>query len=137
MSSGYQTEYLDRVLPMFKNGPGAAAIRKYADQFWQNQDRVLDSMSGMANGWFERRHAGTRAAQDAAVKICTAENPLDAMREYQEWANGAFSRLMADAMAWQQQAAIFGAAVVQPVSPSQDTSGTAGLANKAGKLDAA
>lgn len=80
-----------------------AAMGAGACNFWQSQDKLLDNMQSLANGWFELRHAGTHAALEAAERICKAGNPADMMREYQAWATGASQRLMADGLACQQQ----------------------------------
>ncbi len=80
-----------------------AALSANASNFWESQDKLLDNMQSLANGWFERRHAGTHAALEAAERICKAGNPADVMREYQAWATGASQRLMADGLACQQQ----------------------------------
>jgi hypothetical protein len=83
-------------------GSSAEAASGRAGEFWRGQDKVLDSMQVFAGGWFERRHAGTRAALDAAQRMCTAKTPLDAMREYQEWASGSLQRMAADSLALQR-----------------------------------
>jgi len=81
------------------------AVRANARTFWHNQDKVIDSMQSFANGWFERRHAGARAALEAAERMCEATTPIDLLREYQDWASGSFQRVMADGLACQQQMA--------------------------------
>jgi hypothetical protein len=92
-------------------------LRKNACSFWDNQDKILDAMQVFVDGWFERRHAGTHAALEAAQRMCKAETPVDMLREYQDWAGGAFQRLMADGLACQQQCmAVFGA-VAPPLAP--------------------
>lgn len=85
-------------LPSSMAGP----MRQNACAFWENQDKVLDEMQEFANSWFERRHTGTHHALEAAERMCRAENPADLMREYQNWASGAFGRVMADGMACQR-----------------------------------
>lgn len=57
-------------------------MRKNVCCFWENQDKVLDAMQAFANGWFERRHTGARAALETARCMCTAESPVDLLREY-------------------------------------------------------
>jgi hypothetical protein len=59
-------------------------------------------MQSFAGGWFDRRHEGTRAALDAAQRMCAARTPLDAMREYQEWASGSLQRMAADSLVLQR-----------------------------------
>lgn len=75
-------------------------MQQNAHLFWENQNKLLDTMEEFTNGWFERRHAGTEEAQRAALRICQAENPAEAVREYQSWATAAFGRVMADGMAY-------------------------------------
>lgn len=93
------------------------AMRKNACYFWQNQDKVLDSMQALTDAWFERRHIGTHAALEAAERICMAETPIELLREYQDWANGAFQRLMADGMACQQQCMAVVSTIAPPLAP--------------------
>jgi hypothetical protein len=85
-------------LPSGMSGP----MRRNACAFWENQDRILDEMQEFANGWFERRHTGTHQALEAAERVCRAETPVDVVREYQNWASGAFGRMVADGMACQR-----------------------------------
>ena len=92
-------------------------LRKNACSFWENQDKILDAMQVFAHGWFERRHAGTHVALEAAQRMCKAETPVDLVREYQEWANGAFQRLMADGLACQQECMAVIGAVAPPLVP--------------------
>jgi hypothetical protein len=97
-----------------------AAMSRSSTQFWNSQDKVLDSMQEFANGWFERRHEGAHAAMDSALRMCRARNPAEAMSEYQTWARGALERTMADAMAVQKQMMkITGAATEQATRPKQ------------------
>ena len=65
-----------------------------AQRFWENQDKVLDSMQALANAWFERRHAGTHKARVAAERMCETQTFVDLIQAYQEWASGAFERIM-------------------------------------------
>jgi hypothetical protein len=84
----------------------AIALKAYAPmgvKFWQSEETVLDGMREFADGWFARRHTGTRAALEAARRMGEAATPLDALREYQDWLAGAMSRLLEDGMACQQQ----------------------------------
>jgi len=47
-------------------------------RFWHTQDRLLDNMEKFAHEWFERRHVGSHAAQEAAQRMCKVQNPVDA-----------------------------------------------------------
>jgi hypothetical protein len=85
----------------------AAAAEENVRCFWNMQNKILDSMEKFANGWFERRHVGTRAALEAAQRMCKAQTPVDLAREYQDWISGAFQRLMADGYACQQLVGAF------------------------------
>lgn len=95
-------------------------MRKNACAFWENQDKILDAMQTFADGWFERRHAGTHAALEAAQRMCKAGTPVDLVREYQEWANGALQRVMADGLACQQQFMAVAGAARQPLAASDE-----------------
>lgn len=74
-------------------------------------------MQTFADGWFERRHAGTHAALEAAERMCKAETPVDLLREYQQWANGAMQRLVADGLACQQECMAVIGSVAPPLVP--------------------
>jgi hypothetical protein len=112
------TEQINAVQRMFLPASTISeAVRKNACCFWESQDKILDNMQTFANGWFERRHAGTRAALEAAERICKAETPVDLLREYQEWASDAFQRVVADGLACQQQSMKIVAALGQPLLP--------------------
>jgi hypothetical protein len=97
----------------------AATFRENARRFWENQGRVLDSMQALANGWFERRRTGTHSAREAAERMCGTETYFDLMQTYQDWARGAFERMMADGLSCHQQImAATGALASPPLAPS-------------------
>lgn len=102
----------------------AAAARQNASSFWDAQDKVLDSMEELFNGWFERRHVGTREALAAARQVCDAESPFDAMRECQKWAIGSFERVMQDSFAVQKHFLEFGRIATQPIAKAAETART-------------
>ena len=52
--------------------------RGLARDFWARQTATLDAMQAFADGWFERRYAGTRAAMEASMRMCSAETPMAA-----------------------------------------------------------
>jgi hypothetical protein len=96
-----------------------APLRENALRFWENQEKILNSMQTLANGWFERRHIGTHAAGEAAERMCATGTVVDLMQAYQDWARGAFERIMADGLACQQQMmAATGALASPPLAPS-------------------
>lgn len=104
-------------------------LRKNACSFSENQDNILDAMQTFAAGWFERRHAGTHAALEAAQRMCKAETPDDLVREYQDWANGAFQRLTTDGLTCQRQWMAVVSSIASPLAPlgsekQTDTSST-------------
>jgi hypothetical protein len=101
---------------LLQPGGGQDWLRTSAEQFWQNQDHLLDCMETLQKGWLERRHEGTRAARQAVAGLCSAENPLGALREYQQWASGAFDRVMADSAALQQCMSAAAISMVEPLS---------------------
>lgn len=95
-----------------------ATTRKACD-FWRSQDKVLDCMQAFARGWFERRHAGTQAALEAAQRMCAAKTPFDAAREYQDWASGSLQRIATDSLAIQRELMDIGDALLNvPSHPS-------------------
>lgn len=109
------TEQLNAMQHMLMSAPQLSeTVRKNACSFWDNQDKVLDAMQAFSDGWFERRHAGTHAALEAAQRMCKAGTPVDLVLEYQEWASGALQRVMTDGLACQQQ---FMAIAVAPRHP--------------------
>ena len=97
----------------------SAPLRENAQRFWENQEKVLDGMQALANGWFERRHTGTHKARVAAEHMCGTETFVDLIQAYQDWAGGAFERIMADGLSCQQQImAVTGALASPPIAPS-------------------
>jgi hypothetical protein len=70
---------------------------------WSTAAEVLNCMQAFANGWFERRHVGVQAAQEAAERMLKANSPVDWLGEYQKWAAGVLGRITADMAACQQQ----------------------------------
>jgi hypothetical protein len=106
----------------FPPSPGlAAAAKQNASSYWEAQDKLLDSMEELVNGWFERRHVGTQEALAAARQVCEAESPFDAMREYQKWAIGSFERVMQDSFAAQKHFLEFGRVSTQPLAKAAET----------------
>jgi hypothetical protein len=77
-------------------------MQKSASTFWKTQLGILDGMQAFAEGWFQRRHIGTQAAQESCERMCNAKTPIEWFQEYQKWSTGALQRLMADGMALQQ-----------------------------------
>jgi hypothetical protein len=97
--------------------PGSQArelTRQSARTHWDGQQRILDSLEDFANGWFDRRGAGVRAATEAAQEMCGAPSLAQIFGAWQRWAAGATERLAADGMAWQQCLAVCG----QHLTPS-------------------
>ena len=96
----------------------STAFRENAHCFWKNQDKFLNNMQAFSNSWFERRHSGTQSASEAADRMCSTQTDL--MQAYQDWARGAFERMMADGHAWQQHIvnAASGALTSPPLAPS-------------------
>jgi hypothetical protein len=101
---------------LLEPGGGQQWLRTGAEQFWLNQDHLLDCMEPLQRGWLERRHEGTRAARQAVAGMCSAENPLSALREYQQWASGAFDRVMVDTAALQQCMSAAAISMFEPLS---------------------
>jgi hypothetical protein len=97
--------------------------RKNAADFWTNQEKILDSMRTFADGWIERRRAGTEAALGAAQHMCEAETQLDAVREYQKWAAGSFERLVRDGLEYQKQMMALGQLMIRPLATDESGAG--------------
>lgn len=112
MKSVNVTDELNAMQRMFLPSDLSEAMQKNACGFWENQDKILDAMQAFANGWFERRHTGTRAALESAQRMCKAQTPVDLAREYQDWASGALQRIMADGLDYQRQFMTVAAALV-------------------------
>jgi hypothetical protein len=98
--------------------PVSETLQENAARFWENQERILECMNTFGKRWLERRHAGTRAASEAAQRMCEAQTPIDLVREYQDWVTGAAQRLMADGLACQQQFLTIVGAFAAPMNPS-------------------
>ena len=81
----------------------AGAMRNNAHTYWSAQADILNEMHAFTEGWFQRRHIGTQAAQEACERMCEAKTPMEWMREYHLWSMGALQRLMADGLAFQQE----------------------------------
>ena len=112
--------------------PHSESFRENARRFWENQDKILNNMEAFTNHWFKRRHTGTHSAQEAAERMCGTESVVDVVQAYQDWAKGAFERIMADGIACQEQiVAATGALTSPPLAPSEKESGPARLETKA------
>ena len=96
------------------------SIRENARRFWENQEKNLDNMEAFASDWFKRRHRGAHSAQEAVERMCGTWSIIDITQAYQDWAKGAFERMMADGIACQEQIiAATGALTSPPLSPSE------------------
>lgn len=117
MKSVNVTEQLTAMQKVFQPTSAVAdTLRENACCFWQNQEKVIDSMQTFANGWFERRHTGARAGLEAAERMCKAESPVEFLREYQDWLNGALGRVSADGLACQQHCMTVVGVLSQPLA---------------------
>ncbi len=123
MESTTWTEQWSAMQKMFlPTSAFSTTLRENARRFWENQEKVLDSMQEVSNGWFERRHTGARAAREAAERMCGTETGpetfADLIQACQHWASGAFERIMADGLSCQQQImAVTGALTSPPLAP--------------------
>ena len=86
-------------------------------RFWEIQDQFVDCMDAFAQGWFERRHAGTHAALEASARMCRAQTPINFVLECQQWTTGAAHRMVADVVACHEQFITAIAAVSRPPAP--------------------
>jgi hypothetical protein len=118
------TNFAEQWESMMQNAvwPTSAVSGRLGDNaryFWEMQDKILDNMQAFSNGWFERRHTGTNSASEAAERMCGTNTMVDVIQAYQDWARGAYERLMADGLACQQQIiAATGALASPPLAPS-------------------
>jgi hypothetical protein len=99
---------------------GADALQRNARIFWERQDGLLNEMQTFMNGWFERRHVGTRAALEACERMCKASTPAEWIGEYQKWLAGSFERMAADAAACQQELRNVGEELRASLVPASD-----------------
>jgi hypothetical protein len=100
------------------------SFRENTRRFWENQDKILDNMQAFTNSWFDHRHTGTHSAQDAAERMCRTETIADLVQAYQDWAKGAFERIMADGLACQRQIIAATGALSSPsIAPSATEKG--------------
>lgn len=104
----------------------SAAARQNATNFWSAQEKLLECMQEFAEGWFERRHEGTRSALAAASEITSAETPFEAVREYQKWAAGSFERIARDGIECQKQLMEMARLAVQPAMQAAEGTAEAG-----------
>ena len=99
-----------------------AALQENARHFWEIQEKLLESMRDYNDSWFDRRRVGTRAAREAADRMCAAEPGTDAFvdlfQSYQTWASGAFERIMADGFSLQKHIMALAGLASPPLVPS-------------------
>jgi len=103
----------------------STTFRESAHRFWENQDKILDNMQAFSNSWFAHRRTGTRSASECSDRMCNTQTMVDLVQAYQDWARGAFERIMADGLAWQQQIiAASGALTSPPLAPPVSEKGS-------------
>jgi hypothetical protein len=81
---------------------------------------VLNGMQTFAEGWFERRHAGTKAALEACESMCAAKMPTEWFSTYQKWLMGAVERLVADGLACESEIRKLSEVLAPSLVPSTD-----------------
>ena len=96
-----------------------SASREQWQRFWGNQEKILDSMLEFSSGWFERRHEGTRLAQQAVGEMCDGHTPMDAVLALQTWAAGSMARMVSDGIGWQKHLANVAGLVAAPASVAE------------------
>jgi hypothetical protein len=116
MAENKSFDFTETVREMLHPARVRESLKAAAEQFWLNQDHLLDCIEDMQRSWLARRHEGTRAAGNAATAILSAETPAAAVNEYQQWARGALYRLIADASATQQLLSTAAISAFKPVS---------------------
>jgi hypothetical protein len=98
----------------------AGIVEKNARSFWTSQTDVLNGMQTFAEGWFERRHTGTKAALEAGESMCAAKMPTEWFSAYQKWLTGAIQRLMADGLACESEVRKLSEVLAPSLVPSTD-----------------
>ena len=107
------------------NSEISTTFRETAHRFWESQDKILDNMQAFSNSWFAHRHTGTQSASECSDRMCNTQTMVDLVQAYQDWARGAFERIMADGLAWQQQIiAASGALTSPPLAPPVSEKGS-------------
>jgi len=104
--------------------------------FWENQEKVLDSMQAVADGWFERRRVGTHEAREAAEKMYRFKSFESVFRNYRDWASGVFERIAADGLSCQQQMMAISATIGSPPLAPSRSEKTAEPARSESKISA-
>lgn len=91
-------------LPTFDN-PMVSAMQMLAPMplsgphmrhFWQAQDQFLREMERYSEGWFQRRHSGTKAALSTASQTADPGNPMEVWRNLAEWQVQSVERMSED-----------------------------------------
>ena len=85
-----------QIEPSLLPSPISQTLKANVSRFWEGQDAMLDAMQIYEQGWFERRHAGTKAALEVAKRMCEAATPATLLIEYQIWIAGVLGRVIAD-----------------------------------------
>jgi hypothetical protein len=91
-----------------------------ARSFWTGQTDVLNGMQTFAEGWFQRRHIGTKATLEACESMCAAKTPTEWFNAYQKWLLGAGERLMADGLAYDTEVRKLSEVLAPSLVPSTD-----------------
>ncbi|ABD88229.1 hypothetical protein [Rhodopseudomonas palustris] len=102
----------------------AAALKTIAPvsvKFWESQEVVLSGIKQYSDGWLARRQQGTREAIEAAKRMGEAATPVDALREYQDWLNGAVRRLIEDGTDFQRHVLSAGTQATAGLSAEVET----------------
>jgi hypothetical protein len=95
------TEQVNATQHLFMPASGISdSLRKSARFFWESL----------------RRRTGAKISIAATHRMCRTETPVELLREYQDWASGAYVRAMADGLARRELIAV----VIAPPRPSGD-----------------
>lgn len=94
-------QQMQQMIGAFSSSPDI--MQRNVRTFWEKQAELLDKMQVFTNSWFERRHAGTKAALEACERMCGAKTPTECLDAYQKWVGGVFERITADGLACQQE----------------------------------
>lgn len=77
-------------------------IAPQMEHFWEAQDSILTETEAFTQHWFERRHAATRTALDAARQLMGngTPDPADAMKTLTNWQQHSVERIAEDFREW-------------------------------------
>ena len=86
--------------------PVSPLVTPRAEHFWEAQDRILKETEAFSKNWFQRRHAATQSALEAARKSGAASGDMtEGLRIMSEWQRHSLERLSEDFREWMAMSA--------------------------------